>query len=205
MTGFVRAARSQPKTPRDPRRAPARARRSQRGVHNRHRGLFRVTFPTRRAMISCSDSSAAFKISNCSGGMRPTDFTFGLHFLYLRRRRWPLLVTTVCFDESELTGLIETLDSMMLDRLGALPPPQRKDLRGLPLARDQSHDAAAPESRVGWAAFSLAGAAPCGDRWCAKRRRAYPGPTQVPFLAYPASARRRGSTDGYSLTHEPPG
>ena len=29
--------------------------------------------------------------------------------------------------------------------LGALPPPQRKDLRGLPLARNQSHDAAAPE------------------------------------------------------------
>ena len=103
-----------------------------------------MTFPTRRAMISCSDSSAAFKISNCSGGMRPTDFTFGLHFLYLRRRRWPLLVTTVCFDESELTGLIETLDSMMLDRLGALPPPQRKDLRGLPLARNQCRDAAGP-------------------------------------------------------------
>src|SRR5262245_48819613 len=29
--------------------------------------------------------------------------------------------------------------------LGALPPPQRKDLRGLSLARDQSYDAAAPE------------------------------------------------------------
>src|SRR5262245_39178090 len=30
-------------------------------------------------------------------------------------------------------------------RLGALPPPQRKDLRRFPLARDQPHDAAAPE------------------------------------------------------------
>ena len=38
---------------------------------DRHRGLFRVAiFPTRRAMISRSDSSAAFKISNCSGGTR---------------------------------------------------------------------------------------------------------------------------------------
>ena len=47
--------------------------------------------------------------------------------------------------------------------------------------------------------------APYDGRWCAQRLRAYPGPTQAPFLAYPASARRRGSTDGYSLTHEPPG
>ena len=40
----------------------------------------------------------------------------------------------------------ELLDGQMtLDRLGALPPPQRKDLRGLPLARNQSHDAVAPE------------------------------------------------------------
>jgi hypothetical protein len=39
-----------------------------RGVHDRHRGLFcAIFFPTRRVMISRSDFSAAFKISNCSG------------------------------------------------------------------------------------------------------------------------------------------
>ena len=77
--------------------------------------------------------------------------------------------------------------------LGALPPPQREDLRGLPLTRNQPHDAVAPElernlndgKAVAWAAFS----APCGGRRCAKRRRTYPGPTQASFLAYPASAR----------------
>jgi len=118
---------------------------------------------------------------------------------------------------------------MTLDRLGALPP-QRKDFRELPLTRDQSHDAAAPELErdldlcvVGRQIVGarhpiaddmaetrlddlfFAGAVLCGGRRRAKRRRAYPGPTQAPFLAYPASARRRGSTDGYSLTHEPPG
>jgi len=58
--------------------------------------------------------------------------------------------------------------------------------------------------RPGFATVYAAGNGP-GGRRCAKRRRAYPRPTQAPFLAYPASARRRGSTDGYSLTHEPPG
>jgi len=51
----------------------------------------------------------------------------------------------------------------------------------------------------------FAGAAHCGGRRCAKRRRAYPGPAQAPFFAYLASVRRGRSTDGYGLTHETPG
>src|SRR5262249_41673531 len=41
--------------------------------------------------------------------------------------------------------------------LGALPPPQRKDLRGLSLARNQSHDAAAPELEHGADLFWIGG------------------------------------------------
>ena len=72
---------------------------------------------------------------------------------------------------------------MRLATLGALPPPQRKDLRGLPLARNQSHDAAAPELErdlnLFWTGgLFFAGAAPCGGRRCAKRSRACPGPAQ---------------------------
>ena len=62
---------------------------------------------------------------------------------------------------------------MRLATLGALPPPQRKDLRGLPLARNQSHDAAAPELERDLnlrGGLFFARAAPCGGRWCAKRR-----------------------------------
>src|SRR5262245_6981280 len=41
------------------------------------------------------------------------------------------------------------LETPRLATSGTLPPPQREDLRGLPLARDQSHDAVAPELERG--------------------------------------------------------